>query len=238
MSDTISILIVDNHEIVRNGVRSFLETQPDFRVVGESESGEDAIDKASLLIPDIVLVDMNMPGMDGIELTRCIKSISPDIQIVVLTGIFGDGYGLSALKAGVISFLLKDIRMEKLADALRAAFRGEPTLHPRIITRLLQYVRAEKEDDFSYLTVLSKRELDVLKFIAGGMTNKDIASELQISENTVKGHVSSIRAKLKIADRVRLAIYAWERGIVKKQEPKGDPRRSKKIIEQFTSIHV
>lgn len=210
-----SILIADDHEVVRNGIRSYLETIPDFQVVGEASSGEDALAMVSDLIPDIVLLDLIMPpGMDGIETTRRIKQISPRTQIVVLTSYHEDVHIFPALKAGAISYILKDMKMEKLAEVLHRAVQGEVTLHPRVAARVLQNIRGENGEEQPLFTDLTDRETDVLKLIANGLTNSQIAEKLVISENTVKGHVSNILSKLHLADRTKVAVYAWQQGIV------------------------
>ena len=214
MPNPITVLVVDSHEIVRRGVRAYLDNQSDFQIIGEASSGEEALEMVSYHIPDLVLLDIKLPDWDGIEVTIRIKKISPLTQIVVLTSMPGDGYSFQALKAGAISYLLKDIKMDRLAEALRCAARGEATIHPQVATCILQYVRGEQSDNFSSLTRLSNREMDVLRLIAGGFTNHQIAKRLAISENTVKGHVCNIRSKLQIESRVHLAIFAWEKGIV------------------------
>jgi DNA-binding NarL/FixJ family response regulator len=219
-SNLISILIVDDHEVVRNGIRSYLETIKDFDVVGEAESGEKAVKMVSELIPDIVLLDLIMPGMDGVETTRQIKKISPRTQVVVLTSYHEDVHIFPALKAGAISYILKDMKMEKLADALQRAVRQEVTLHPLVAERVLQNIRGGDSEDPALFTELTERELDVLRLIAKGMTNSQIAENLVISENTVKGHVSNILSKLHLADRTQVAVYAWQRGIVNREQMK------------------
>ena len=219
-SNLISILIVDDHEVVRNGIRSYLETIKDFDVVGEAESGEKAIKLVSELIPDIVLLDLIMPGMDGVETTRQIKKISPRTQVVVLTSYHEDVHIFPALKAGAISYILKDMKMEKLADALLRAVRHEVTLHPLVAERVLQNIRGDDSEEPALFTELTERELDVLRLIAKGMTNSQIAENLVISENTVKGHVSNILSKLHLADRTQVAVYAWQRGIVNREQMK------------------
>jgi len=216
MAHRTSILIVDDHEVVRNGIRSYLETIPDFQVVGEGASGEDTLALVSELIPDIVLLDLIMPGMDGIETTRRVKQISPRTQIVVLTSYHEDVHIFPALKAGAISYILKDMKMDKLVEALRRAVQGEVTLHPRVAARVLQNIRGENSEDQPLFTELTERELDVLKLIANGLTNSQIAEKLVISENTVKGHVSNILSKLHLADRTQVAVYAWQQGIVQR----------------------
>ena len=213
MTTSITVLIVDDYEIVRNGIHSFLDTQPDFEVIGEAGSGQEAIEIVMKLIPDIVLLDMTMPDMDGIETTTRIKKISSHTQVIILTSHAGDQFSFPALKAGAISYLMKDIKMDKLVDAIRCAARGEAVFHPQVAARILQYLRGEQSDSDLFLSSLSDREMDVLRLIACGLTNCQIAQKLHISENTVKGHVGNIRAKLQIADRVHLAVFAWENGI-------------------------
>ncbi len=217
-SNVISILIVDDHEVVRNGIRSYLETLKEFDVVGEAESGEKAVKMVAELIPDVVLLDLIMPGMDGVETTRQIKKISPRTQVVVLTSYHEDVHIFPALKAGAISYILKDMKMEKLAETLQRAVRHEVTLHPLVAERVLQNLRGESEEPL--FTELTERELDVLRLIAKGMTNSQIAEKLVISENTVKGHVSNILSKLHLADRTQVAVYAWQRGIVNREQMK------------------
>lgn len=219
MKKSISILIVDDHEVVRNGMRSYLETLPDFSVVGEAASGEDAIEMVSELVPDIVLMDLIMPGMDGIETTRRVKQISPRTQVVVLTSYHEDIHIFPALKAGAISYILKDMKMEKLVDVLHRAIQGEVTLHPRVASRVLQNLRGEDGEEPQLIAELTERELDVLKLIAAGLSNTQIASKLFISENTVKGHVSNILSKLHLADRTQVAVFAWQKGIVHRNAP-------------------
>jgi NarL family two-component system response regulator LiaR len=216
MSNLISILIVDDHEVVRNGIRAYLSTLSDFQVVGEAASGEEAIKLVAELIPDVVLMDLIMPGMDGVETTRELKKISPRTQVVVLTSYHEDAHIFPALKAGAISYILKDMKMDKLAETIRRAADGEVTLHPLVAARVLQNIRGENSEEPNLFTDLTDRELGVLKLIANGLSNSQIAAELVISENTVKGHVSNILSKLHLADRTQAAVYAWQRGIVKR----------------------
>jgi NarL family two-component system response regulator LiaR len=217
-----SILIADDHEVVRNGIRSYLETIPDFQVVGESASGEETLTMVSELIPDIVLLDLIMPGMDGIETTRRVKQVSPRSQVVVLTSYHEDVHIFPALKAGAISYILKDMKMEKLVEVLHRAVQGEVTLHPRVAARVLQNIRGENSGEQPLFTELTDRETDVLKLIAAGLTNSQIAEKLVISENTVKGHVSNILSKLHLADRTQVAVYAWQQGIVNRNNTSKD----------------
>jgi two-component system, NarL family, response regulator LiaR len=216
MDGPISVLIVDDHEIVRRGIRAYLETQADFNVVGEAASGEQAIEMALNLVPDVVLMDLILPGMDGVESTRRIKSLSPRTQIVVLTSYHEDEHIFPALKAGATAYILKDIRMERLAEALHKAVKGEVTLHPRVAARVLMNIRGEKEGEPNPYSDLTERELEVLKLLANGLSNSRIAEQLYISENTVKGHISNILSKLHLADRTQAAAFAWREGIVRR----------------------
>jgi len=219
MIEPITIIICDDHEVVRRGIRAYLDTIPEFKVIAEASSGEEAIELVMENIPDVVLMDLIMPGIDGVEATRKIKKISPRTQVVVLTSFHEDAHIFPALKAGAISFILKDMKMDKLVEALHKAVQGEVTLHPRVAARVLQNIRGENSEDQQLFTELTERELDVLKLIASGMTNNQIANELVISENTVKGHVSNILNKLHLIDRTQAAVYAWQRGIVQRDTP-------------------
>jgi two-component system, NarL family, response regulator LiaR len=154
--------------------------------------------------------------MDGVETTREVKKISPRTQVVVLTSYHEDVHIFPALKAGAISYILKDMKMDKLVDTLHRAVNGEVTLHPLVAARVLQNIRGENSNEQTLFTDLTDRELDVLKLIASGLSNSQIAAELVISENTVKGHVSNILSKLHLADRTQVAVYAWQKGIVKR----------------------
>jgi len=220
MSDPITILIVDDHEVVRKGVRGYLDTLPEFEVIGEAYSGEEAIDLVKLHIPDVVLMDLILPGMDGVEATRIVKNISPRTQIVVLTSYHDDSLVFPALKAGAISYILKDMKMDKLAEAVKKAHLGEVILHPKVAARVLHNIRKENQLEDDIYTELTERELEVLKLIANGYSNSQIAEELVISENTVKGHVSNILSKLHLTDRTQAAVFAWQQGIVQRDSPK------------------
>lgn len=214
MSEPITIIIADDHEVVRKGLRSYLDTLKEFKVVAEASSGEETIEMVKEHVPDLLLLDLIMPGMDGVETTRKVKTISPRTQVVVLTSYHEDEHVFPALKAGAISYILKDIRMEKLVEALNRAAQGEATLHPRVAARVLQNMRGNS-DNLQVISDLTERELDVLRLIANGLSNNQIAEQLVISENTVKGHVSNILSKLHLADRTQVAVFAWQKGIVR-----------------------
>ena len=216
MNKPITVLLVDDHAVVRQGVRFFLESQEEFEVVGEAESGETAVQLATEQIPDVVLMDLVMPEMDGVEATRQVKKISPRSQIVVLTSYHDDEYIFPALQAGAISYILKDIRMEELAEAIRRAAHDEVTLHPRVAARIIQELHGVRGDDINPFTELTNREMEVLKLIADGLNNQHIAQQLTITEHTVKGHVSNILSKLHLADRTEAAVFAWKKGVVQR----------------------
>ncbi len=217
MSEILSVLLVDDHAMVRQGVKAFLVTQPDLSVVGEAGSGEEAIHLAAQLIPDVILMDLIMPNMDGVETTRRIKQISPRSQIVVLTSYHEDEHIFPALKAGALSYILKDVSAEELAAAVRKAAIGEAMLHPRVAARVIKELQGKRADALNPFTELSERELEVLKLIADGMSNADMAAKLVLSEKTIKGHVSNILSKLHLADRTQAAVYAWREGVVRKE---------------------
>jgi DNA-binding NarL/FixJ family response regulator len=219
MTEPISIVIVDDHEVVRNGIRAYLDTISEFKVIGEGASGDEAIKLVAENIPDIVLMDLIMPGKDGVETTREIKKISPRTQVVVLTSFHEDVHIFPALKAGAISYILKDMKMDKLVEALQRAVRGEVTLHPLVAARVLESLQTPNKEEALYAD-LTERELEVLKLIANGLTNNQIAEKLVISENTVKGHVGNILSKLHLADRTQVAVFAWQEGIVQRDQPK------------------
>jgi NarL family two-component system response regulator LiaR len=216
MSGQITVLIVDDHEVVRQGVKAFLDAQPDLTVVAEAGSGKDSVELALEFVPDVVLMDLVMSGMDGVEATRRVKDASPRTQIVVLTSYHQDEHIFPALQAGAISYLLKDVSMQELADAARRAAKGEATLHPRVAARVIQEVYGSNNRGMNPYTELTLREIEVLKLIANGLNNSSIAERLVISENTVKGHVSNILSKLQLADRTQAAVYAWQQGIVRR----------------------
>jgi NarL family two-component system response regulator LiaR len=214
MIEPITILIVDDHSVVRQGARAFLEAQPDLQVVGEAESGEEAVRLAQELIPDVVLMDLVLPGMSGVEATRAVKRHSPRSQVVVLTSFDDDDAIFPALRAGAISYTLKDIHSTELAEIVRKAAQGETTLHPRVAARVIREVRATKPQAPVAFADLTERELAVLRLIAEGDTNARIAEKLVLSDKTVKGHVSNILSKLHFADRTQAAVFAWQYGLM------------------------
>lgn len=216
MTEPITVLIVDDHAVVRQGVRAFLSIQPDIAVAAEAGSGEEAVQLTALHIPDVVLMDLVMPGMDGVEATRQVKKVSPRSQVVVLTSYHEDEHVFPALRAGALSYILKEAGAEDLADAVRKAAAGEAVLHPRVATRVIKELQGLAPDKPNPFTELSDRELEVLRLIADGLSNAAIAERLVLSEKTVKGHVSNILGKLHLADRTQAAVLAWREGVVRR----------------------
>lgn len=210
MREKITVIIADDHPIVRQGLSQLLEVQDDLQVVGEADDGATAIEQVQDKLPDVVLMDLVMPGMNGVEATRQIRQISPHTQVVVLTSHHEDALVFPAVKAGALSYLLKSSLPEEVIDAVRAAARHEARLHPRIAKRLME----EISGDSPSLDSLTPRELEVLKLIAAGHDNRQIAEALTVSEKTVKTHVSNILSKLQLADRTQAAIYAIRQRVV------------------------
>ena len=207
----IRVVIVDDHAIVREGLRFLFEQQPDIEVVGEGEDGLQAVALIEEQHPDVLLLDLLMPRIHGVEAIRRIKRISPQTQILVLTSFAEDELLFGAIQAGALSYLLKDTRPEDLISAVQAAAKGESTLHPLIAKRVLREMRQSKR---SLLQNLTTRELDVLVRIARGRSNREIAAELHLGEQTIKTHVSNILSKLHLVDRTQAAIFALQQRLV------------------------
>jgi NarL family two-component system response regulator LiaR len=205
----IRIVIVDDHAVVRQGLRYLLEQQPDMEVVGEGKDGAQGVAIVASLLPDVVLLDLLMPRMDGISAVREMKRLTPSTQIIMLTSYYEDDQIFGAIKAGALSYLLKDASPEELVEAVHAAARGEGILHPQVAARVLREMQQR-----SPLEELTARERDVLTLIARGRSNAEIAAELVIGEGTVKTHVSNILLKLHLADRTQAAIYALQQRLV------------------------
>lgn len=216
MTEPISIILIDDHRIVRQGVRAFLSTQDDLTVVGEAGSGHEGIALAERLVPDVALMDLVMPDLDGVETTRLLKGVSPHTQIVVLTSYHDDDHIFPALRAGALSYVLKDIGVDALAEAIRGASRGEAVLHPRVASRVIKEMQGRRNERLQAFTELTDRELEVLRLIADGLSNADIAQRLVLSEKTVKGHVGNILSKLQLADRTQAAVLAWREGFARR----------------------
>jgi len=219
---TVKILIVDDHAVVRQGLRTFLELQEDpsalpIEVVGEAANGVEAVEFARRLQPDVVLLDLVMPEMDGIEATPRIIEESPHSRVIILTSFGDEDKVFPAIRAGAHSYLLKDIAPNDLVQAVRAAHLDQVQLHPEVARKLMSAVAAKEEPAAASRAALpedlTERELEVLRLIAGGLNNRDIAERLVISDKTVKTHVSSILGKLHLEDRTQAAIYALRHGL-------------------------
>lgn len=215
MTESITVLIVDDHAVVRQGVRGYLEVQPDISIVGEAASGEEAVRLTADQVPDVVLMDLVMPGMDGVEATRHVRRVSPRSQVVVLTSYHEDVFIFPAIKAGALSYLLKDVGPQELAAAVRAAARGEAVLHPHVATRVMQELRGARREVPNPFAELTDREFEVMRLVAEGLSNSQIAEQLVLSEKTVKGYVSNILSKLHLADRTQAAVFAWREGMMR-----------------------
>jgi DNA-binding NarL/FixJ family response regulator len=205
----IRVLIADDHQVVRQGLRMFLSLDSDFEVVGEAQDGAAAVAMAREIRPDVVLMDLLMPVMDGISATAAIRGELPDTEVVALTSVLEDASVVGAVKAGAIGYLLKDTQAEELCRAIRAAAAGQVQLSPQASARLLREVRAPDSPE-----TLTDRETEVLRLLARGQANKEIARSLGIGEKTVKTHVSNILAKLGVASRTQAALYAVQIGLV------------------------
>jgi len=203
-------MIVDDHAIVREGLSMLLGEEADMEVVGEARDGADAIIQAGVHQPDVILMDLVMPEMDGIAATARIRQQYPQCQILVLTSFAEDQRVPDAIQAGAIGYLLKDVLKPNLLQAIRDAARGEPTLHPEAQRQLMRQVIAPAAN---LLDTLTEREMDVLRLIAQGQSNKEIAAALHLTEGTVKGYVSTVLSKLQVADRTQAALYAVKHGI-------------------------
>ncbi len=210
----ISILIVDDHPIVRQGLRTLLELQEDIQVIGEAANGKIGVELTAQLKPDIVLMDLVMPELDGISAIRQISALKQTTRVIALTSFVEDDKVIPAIQAGAVSFLLKDVSPTELMEAIRAANRGEARLHPDVIRKLMNQVAAQSVSNRTLSSELTERESDVLALVAQGLSNREIAKNLVISEKTVKTHISNLLSKLRQEDRTRLAIYAIKNGLV------------------------
>lgn len=210
---SVRVLVVDDHAIVRKGIRALLATEQSIQVVGEAANGSEAVVLAQSLRPDVILMDIVMPEMDGLEAIRRITEQQPEIRILVLTSFAGVDMVLPAIKAGALGYLLKDSGPQELVQAIQQVHRGNSSLHPAIARKLLQEI-SEPSSSGQDVGSLTEREVTVLKLVAQGFSNRDIANELTVSEATVRTHVSHILAKLDLSSRTQAALYALRRGIV------------------------
>ncbi|MCR1808272.1 response regulator transcription factor [Stenotrophomonas geniculata] len=213
----IKVLLVDDHTVVLKGLAFFLSTQEDLELVGEANNGKEALVKVGETNPDVILMDLYMPEMDGVEATAYIKKEYPNVKVIVLTSFSDQAHVLPALRAGASGYILKDVEPDQLVEAIRSAYKGNIQLNPDIENALLSQtlpVEEKEEEPSIQVDVLTARENEVLQLLAKGMSNKEIASVLVITEKTVKAHVSSILSKLNLSDRTQAALYAVKNGIV------------------------
>ena len=220
MSQTIRVLIVDDHTIVRKGIRALLAEIAGLEVVGEAGNGQEAVAQAETLHPDVILMDLAMPKMDGIEATRQIKASQPESRILVMTSFAADDKVFPAIKAGALGYLLKESTPEDLVQAIRQIHRGESSLHPTIARKVLQEI-TQSSDYPPTPNPLTEREAEILRLVAQGLSNQDIARKLNISDPTVRTHVSNIMSKLHLATRIQAALYALREGLVSLDAERG-----------------
>ena len=205
----IRLLLVDDHEVVRQGLHLFLEPDDSLEIVGEANNGQEAVAQAATLEPDVILMDLLMPVLDGVSAIREIKERAPEIEIIALTSVLEDRLVVDAVQAGAMGYLLKDTNADALIEAIYAAAKGEVRLHPEAAKRLVREVRSEGMRE-----ALTPRETDVLRLLAKGQSNKDIADSTELSEGTVKTHVSRILSKLALSSRTQAALFALKEGLV------------------------
>lgn len=212
----IKVLLVDDHTLLRQGLRKLLELEPSLEVVGEAGNGQEAIQKTQELNPDVVLLDINMPGMNGVEVTALLKSSHPETKIIILTIHKDDEYVFEAVKAGASGYLLKDVETQELVKAVEAVFRGESIVDPAIASRLLkEFSRISKGGSDTNHDSLTEREKEILKLLVQGLSNREVAEKLFISEKTVKNHISNIFRKMEVTDRTQAVVKALKLGMVK-----------------------
>jgi DNA-binding NarL/FixJ family response regulator len=205
----VRILIADDHSVVRQGLRMFLALDPEFEVVGEASTGEEAVERARELCPDVVLMDLLMPGIGGVAATKMIRTEMPDVEVIALTSVLADEAVTGAIRAGAIGYLLKNTESDELRRAIKSAAAGQVHLSPEAAARLVREVQIPGNPE-----ALTERETAVLRLVARGQANKQVARELGIQEQTVKTHVSNILGKLQLQSRTQAALYAVERGLV------------------------
>ncbi|MFE8703153.1 response regulator [Cytobacillus sp. FJAT-54145] len=211
---TIRLLIADDHHVVRRGLVFFLKTQKEIEVIAEAKNGQEAVEMAEQLKPDIILMDLDMPVMNGIEATRLIKLSNQNVKIMILTSFSDQDHVIPAIEAGASGYQLKDIEPDELVKTIIQLMNGENQLHPKATSHLLTHLTNKSHEERKPIDDLTNRELDVLKEIAKGKSNKEIAAALFITEKTVKSHVSNLLSKLQLADRTQAALYAVKNGLV------------------------
>jgi DNA-binding NarL/FixJ family response regulator len=203
----IRVLIVDDHGMVRFGLRGYIESVPNLQVVGEAESGEQALQVMQNVAVDIVLMDLVLPGMSGADATREIARRFPAVRVIILTSFLDDAHVLPAIRAGAAGYLLKDISPDDLSKAVVATFNGQSVLHPKVMAQVASHLAPSGQLGFDLVNTLSERELEVLRLLTRGLQNNEIADQLSVSENTIRTHISNILTKLGLRDRTQAALF-------------------------------
>lgn len=212
MSNKIKVLIADDHHVVRRGLLFFLKTQRDIEIIGEATNGKEAVKLVSNLQPDVVLMDLSMPEMDGVMATKAIRETNGTVKIIILTSYADQDHVIPALRAGASGYQLKDIEPDDLVQTIRDVLKGESKLHPKVTSHVMAHLSTQNNHQHTKIEELTKREREVLNELAKGKSNKEIASALFITEKTVKTHISNILSKLQVSDRTQAAIYAVKNG--------------------------
>jgi DNA-binding NarL/FixJ family response regulator len=210
--DKIKVLLAEDHVMVREGTREFVQREPDMEVVGEAGDGEEAVKLAKELKPDVVVMDISMPKLNGVEATKQIKALNPSIAVLILTAYDYDQYIFALLEAGAAGYLLKGVKVHELIDAIRAVYAGESVLHPVVARRVVDRLVAPGRRDTPAVEPLSEREMEVLRLAATGVSNKDIAQQLFLSPRTVQVHLGNIFSKLGVASRTEAVLFALRKG--------------------------
>lgn len=223
MSEKIQVMIVDDHPVVRRGIQSLLSEEEDIQVVGEAVNGKDAIEKAESLKPDVILMDLVMPEMSGIEAIEKITASHPDARILVMTSFAADDKVFPSIKAGALGYLLKDSDPEDLIRMIRQVYRGELSIHPTIARKVIQELNRPATEPLTP-SPITEREVEILKLLAEGMENKEIAAKLVVRDATVRTHVSNILRKLQLANRVQATLYALRAGITSLDDQPSDQK--------------
>jgi NarL family two-component system response regulator LiaR len=214
-AEIITVLIVDDHQVVRQGLRSYLDMYDDIKVIGEASDGQEAVELAVKLEPDVILMDLVMPVIDGIAAIAQIRAMSLNSRVIALTSFDDNDKVFSAIQAGASSYLLKDVSTEALVEAIRATHIGEARLHPKVMRKLMDQVSKQPRNRMaSDRPQLTEREIEVIKLVTKGKSNREIAQALVISEKTAKAHVSNILGKLGVQDRTQMAVYAIKNNLV------------------------
>jgi DNA-binding NarL/FixJ family response regulator len=213
----IKVVIADDHHVVRRGLLFFLKTQQDIEVIGEAKNGQEAVEMVSKLNPDVVLMDLSMPVMDGVMATKAIREAGHAVKIIILTSYADQDHVIPAIRAGASGYQLKDIEPDELVQTIRDVLKGESKLHPKVTSHVMTHLSGQNSNQQTKLDELTRREKEVLNELAKGKSNKEIASALYITEKTVKTHISNILSKLQLSDRTQAAIYAVKNGYLEKK---------------------